>query len=215
MRLSRCSTVAHRLVPSTSRRAQRCSLASSAARTSASVCACAASSACRAIDPVTAREQFILERGLLRALHAEAPARGVQRFQVIAEQRAQLRVFGLHAADGHGTFGIGDACALIELLDTAFRGGERLAQFFDERRRRRQDDGRVQRIATGDVGVALMILLGLASGGISCVPLRSVTPSGFGGTQRGNGRRIEFRHGSRQRRRGGCGPGVGIRRSDR
>ena len=54
---------------------------------------------------------------------------------------AQLRGLGVGARHRHAAFRIGDACAFIELLDAALGGRERVAQLFDERRRRRQHDG--------------------------------------------------------------------------
>ncbi len=72
--------------------------------------------------------------GQVRALHAEAFARGVQRFQVPGQLLTQLRVLGVGARDRHVAFGVGDARAFVEFFDAALGAGQRLAQLFDERR---------------------------------------------------------------------------------
>src|SRR5262245_23742719 len=89
------------------------------------------------VDAIEPAEQLVLQLGLIGALHAEALARGTELFEMRFELLAQLRGFGFGACDGDVALRVGDARALVELLDATLGGRERVAQLFDHRRRRR------------------------------------------------------------------------------
>ena len=61
---------------------------------------------------------------MVRALHAEAFLRRVQRLEVRGQLLAQLRGLGVGARHRHAAFRIRDTRAFIELFDAALGGGE-------------------------------------------------------------------------------------------
>ena len=90
--------------------------------------------ALQGVDAIAAREQFIFERRR-SALACAAPASLPYAAPPGAGQLlAQLGVLGSGARDGDGAFGVGDARAFAEFLDASLGGGQRAAQFFDQRR---------------------------------------------------------------------------------
>ena len=128
----------------------------------------------RARDAIGAREQLVLEFGLVGALHAEAVARRVQRFEMHAQLLAQLRGFGVGARDRDAALRVGDARAFVELLDAAFGGRQRIAQLLDHRRRGGSEIGGgadAQRRRHGNAGGTVDRIGGTAAGDVIGVGL--------------------------------------------